>query len=167
MKATVTRVYLDTNIFIYALEETISLDGSIARFLIAATRGSQSFVTSELSLSELLVKPHREADGILINRYENFIQTSAWLNVPTVSRSVLAYAAVLRAKNKGLKLPDAIHLSTAIGSACSHFLTADTGILDSYDLLHPLYGGAESVQPLRIVRPDTPTLTSLLKSLAS
>ncbi|MCV9962104.1 type II toxin-antitoxin system VapC family toxin [Pararhizobium sp. BT-229] len=163
----VTRIYLDTNIFIYAFEETSQRSNLLAQLFTVSSSAGACFVISELSLSELLVKPYRDADDVMIDQYEGFLLTSDWLEVLSVVRPTLAYAAVLRSQNKGLKLPDAIHLSTAIGASCSHFLTGDMGIVDTYELIHLRYGITKKAQPLTVIRPDEPTLNSLLKSLAA
>lgn len=163
----VTRIYLDTNIFIYAFEEAGQRSNLLAQLFSVSSRSAACFVTSELSLSELLVKPYRQADDVMIDQYEGFILTSDWLEVLPVARPTLAYAVVLRSQNKGLKLPDAIHLSTAIGASCSHFLTGDMGIADTYELIHFRYGVTKKAQPLAVVHPDEPTLASLLQSLTS
>jgi len=64
-------------------------------------------------------------------------------------------------------LPDAIHLSTAIGTGCTHILTDDRGIKDEYRLRYRQDGFAGETAPLTVIRPDEPTLTSLLQSLIS
>src|ERR1043165_4059637 len=73
----------------------------------------QRLVTSELTLSELVVKPLELQRADLIQVYDNWMITNPYLEVVPISRDVLFKAALLRAKNKSLKLPDAIHLTTA------------------------------------------------------
>lgn len=158
------RVYLDTNIFIYTFEEVGNIGSLLSRCITAGQRSGARFVTSELTLSELLVKPHRDGNHALIDRYEALIQTNNWLEVQPVGRPVLAYAAALRARNKGLKLPDAVHFATAVAGDCSYFLTGDNGILESYDL-HPAFGIPDNSASLQIIRPDEATLTALLEDL--
>ena len=50
--------------------------------------------------------------------------TSAWLAMVPVSRTILIDAARLRA-NSGLRLPDAIHVATAVAAGCPIFLSND------------------------------------------
>ncbi len=57
-----------------------------------------------------------------------------------------------------LKLPDAIHLATALGTGCSHILTDDRGI------------GRASLPAdaqIEILRPDATTLDALIQELSA
>ncbi|MBB3655802.1 putative nucleic acid-binding protein [Rhizobium sp. BK650] len=160
----VSRIYLDTNIFIMAFERRDETSDRLAQLLAAGdTDVEPKFVTSELTLSELLVTPYRQNDDSLIDTYEGLILTSSWLEVLPVAPPTLRYAAVLRSQYGSLKLPDAIHLSTAIGANCSHILTDDRGIRDEYRLIHRRYGQSAEARPLTVLRPDEPTLSSFLK----
>jgi predicted nucleic acid-binding protein len=161
----ISRIYLDTNIFIVAFERRDELSDRLA-LLFSTRQSSQTrFVTSELTLSELLVVPYRDNDDSLIDTYESLILTNNWLEVVPVAQPTLRYAAVLRSQYRSLKLPDAIHLSTAIGTNCSHILTEDRGINGEYRLQHPRYGIVTDAPSLQTIRLDGSTLTSLLKSL--
>jgi predicted nucleic acid-binding protein len=164
----VERVYLDTNVFIMLSEKTHRLQQLLVE-LIAAQPISKSpmFGTSELTLSELLVKPHQTGDDRLIHSYESLILNSEWLHVRPVDRAVLYCAAVLRAQYRHLKLPDAIHVSSAIGQGCSHFLSDDHGIKDQFDVVHRRQGGSRFAPSLTVLRPDEPTLTSLIESICA
>lgn len=118
------RLYLDTNIFIYALE---NLDpwGSIAgRIMQAIDAGECTAVTSELTLAECLVKPLQIGRIDFIKAYSDAIQPRHFLIVPPVDRAVLVRAAELRAQHL-IKLPDAIHAATAILNRCELYLTND------------------------------------------
>jgi len=162
------RIYLDTNIFIFAFEEKNERSKLLGRlFAPSLDRAKPLLVTSELTLSEVLVRPFQDGDNLLIDAYDGFLTACDWLDVLPVVRPTLWYAAVLRSQYQKLKLPYAIHLSTAIGAECSHFLTADEGIESSYHLSHGRYGATKNGKPLSVIRPDEPTLTSLLQSLAA
>ncbi|MDQ0420333.1 putative nucleic acid-binding protein [Peteryoungia aggregata LMG 23059] len=164
----VKRVYLDTNVFIMLSEKSHQLQRLLTNAIAAQPMGSPPvFATSELTLSELLVKPHQMGDDTLIEGYESLIQSSDLLDVRPVDHGVLYYAAVIRAQYGHLKLPDAIHVSSALGQGCSHFLTDDQGIKDRYDLVHTRYGSLAGSASLTILRPDEPTLTSLIESLSA
>ncbi len=112
----VERVYLDTNVFIMLSEKDHRLQQLLVRMISSQpSEKAAEFATSELTLSELLVKPYQAGDDTLINGYESLILNSEWLDVRPVDRAVLYYAAALRAQYRHLKLPDAIHVSSAIG----------------------------------------------------
>lgn len=164
----VKRVYLDTNVFIMLSEKSHQLQRLLVNAIAAQPMGKPPvFATSELTLSELLVKPHQIGDVTLIEGYESLIISSDWLDVRPVDRGVLYYAAVIRAQYGHLKLPDAIHVSSALGQGCSHLLTDDQGIKDRYDVVHTRYGSLAGSASLTILRPDVPTLTSLIESLSA
>lgn len=164
----VERVYLDTNVFIMLSEKSHRLQQLLVEMISAQPfMKSPVFATSELTLSELLVKPHQTDDDALIDGYESLILKSDWLDVRPVDRGVLYYAAVIRAQYGHLKLPDAIHVSSAIGQGCSHFLSDDHGIKDQYHVVHKRNGSLSASADLSILRPDEPTLTALIESLSA
>lgn len=162
----VPRIYLDTNAFIFAVEEQSERSILLAELFSASEEADRCiFVTSELTLAEALVKPYRNLDDDLISRYDNMIRDSAWLDVQPVVRPTLWYAGVLRSQSR-MKLPDAIHLATAFGSDCTHFLTADKALSAINEIRHTRFG-ATKMKTIEMLPLDIPTLTSLLKSLAS
>ena len=119
------RIYLDTNIFIYAIESYSDYLVALEDVFEAADTGHLTVVTSELTLAEVLVKPLQEGDLDKQQAYCEALQSSESLAVAGVSREVLIEAAQIRASQK-LKLPDAIHLTTALQYQCSTFLTNDS-----------------------------------------
>lgn len=162
------RIYLDTNVFIMAFEGRDNVGELLLQLLLQRRNDLGSvFVTSELTLSELLVLPYRSLDHDLIDTYEAILVRSHWLDIEPVEMRILRHAAALRAQHPSLKLPDAIHISTAIGSGCLHILTADGGIKSGYRLASAHLATTVESPTLTILRPDEPTLTSLLQSLAS
>ena len=159
------KIYLDTNVFIAAFENRNELSDLLANLFTVDTEKVR-FATSELTLSELLVKPYKTADDAAIDLYEGMIQTSEWLDVLPVGRQMLSYAAVLRSQNPSLKLPDAIHVSTAFAADCSHLLTGDAGLKETYQIIHERYGMSKRSKPLTVIRPETATLRTLLEDFA-
>jgi predicted nucleic acid-binding protein len=134
------RIYIDTNILIVAFEGQGVLRDLTAQLLVSTPIGERPrLVTSEFTLSELLVKPYELKRDDLITLYDNWILTNDYLEVVPVVRDVLKDAAQLRARDKGLKLPDAIHLTTAIGTGCKYFLTGDRRISGQFgvEIVHP------------------------------
>ena len=118
------RVYLDTNIFIYAQERLEPYAAAISKLFQAIAAGGQEGATSELTLAECLVKPIANQDVELAALYRETLVTSDTLWVLPVTRDVLIRAAQLRATHR-LRLPDAIHASTAIEGGCATLLTND------------------------------------------
>jgi predicted nucleic acid-binding protein len=120
-------VYLDTNIFIYALEGFTEYRPVLTTLFAAVENKQLTIATSELTLAECLVKPCKDNNNKLKELYSSFIQTSYFLTVLPVDRECLIKSAELRAEI-GVKLPDAIHIASAIEYECEVFLTNDKAI---------------------------------------
>lgn len=160
----VERLYLDANILILLGEGRDERAVLLTELAAAQQPGEDNFLcTSELTLAEVLVKPYRENDDRLITQYENWMVPGGFIEIGPVHSSALRYAAVVRSQYKAVKLPDAIHISTAIGFGCSHFLTGDTRIPDSIELFHTRWGLTKGPAVLDILRPDTDILRKILK----
>jgi predicted nucleic acid-binding protein len=104
-------------------------DEAVARSLGAlfqrSVGGRISIVTSELTLSELIVEPPRQAADDLLDTYRDLFNPGSGIEVGVVDRTILLAAAQIRADHRALKLPDAIHLATAERAACTHLLSGD------------------------------------------
>jgi predicted nucleic acid-binding protein len=118
-------VYLDTNVFVYALEGYDQYRLPLSTVFEQIDRGSLQAVTSELPLAEVLVKPLSDRNPEREAAYHGALRPSACLHLMPVTRDVLVVAARLRAE-QGLKLPDAIHAATAQLTGCQQFLTNDS-----------------------------------------
>ncbi len=118
------RVYLDTNIIIYAVEGFADYADQIHALLEAMDTGEIVAITSELTLAETLVKPLKDQSLAIQQAYRTFLTPTIALEVIPISREILEDAAQLRASSK-LKLPDAIQLATAFRKHCDSFLTND------------------------------------------
>lgn len=121
------RVYLDTNIFIYALEGYPAFRPALTTLFESLDRRELTAVTSELTLAEALVKPLLDRHAERQAAYLQLLQPTVSLQVVPVSREVLIAAARLRAVAT-LKLPDAIHVATAQLTGCAYFLTNDARV---------------------------------------
>src|SRR6185312_2986825 len=136
----VRRLYLDTNVFI-AMAEGEDRLSSILYEMVGTQEPDEPFLyTSELSLAELIALPYRHSNDALIQLYDDWITDGGWLSVGPVARSVLWHAALIRSQYASIKLPDAIHLSTAIGFECAHFLTGDQRLPKNIELFHERWG---------------------------
>lgn len=120
-------VALDTQIFIYFIEEEKRFLPLVKPLFEAVDRGDLVGVTSGLSLMEVLVVPYRSGNFALAERYEALLTNSRNLRMIEVDRRVLKAAAQLRATFK-LKPPDAIQVAAALVGNCTSFLTNDREI---------------------------------------
>ena len=117
-------VYFDTNVFIYALDGHEDYAPVLEQlFGIIFDKGLQ-VITSELTLAECLVKPVKDSNQEAVQQFENHIQNSGTLTVKPVTRGILKGSAYARSQ-LSLKLPDAIHMATAIEHGCKTFITND------------------------------------------
>jgi len=118
-------IYLDANIFIYALEGIKPWDALLSELFIGMVNKEYTAITSSLSIAECLVMPFkRRAD--LISVYQEALTSSDYLNVVPITDDILISAAQLRAQT-GLKLPDALHLASAFAHQCQSLITNDAG----------------------------------------
>lgn len=117
-------VYLDTNIFIYALEAYVEYVSALTALFNAIDQGQFTAVTSELTLAECLVRPLIDQNTARQENYKQVLQSSAALRVVPISRNILIDAAQARASSN-LRLPDAIQASTCLRGMCETFLTND------------------------------------------
>lgn len=114
-------IYLDANVFIYAVEGDREIADPLRDlFDLFRTRRAVG-VTSELTLAEVL------AGAVEVRRrtYLNLIVWSRIFDLQPVTRDVLVETAEYL-KHSGMpKLPDAIHVVTAIRTGCRSILSAD------------------------------------------
>ncbi len=124
------RIYFDTNIFIEMIEEIGSETGLLLIDLFSANDGTlpASIFTSELTLAELLTGPYKTNNQELINTYDDILTPGGNVEICPVNRMILWQSAVFRSANSSIKLPDAIHVTTAVALGCTHFMTSDKGI---------------------------------------
>lgn len=122
------KVYLDTNIFIYAIEGHARYAEELRLLLKRIEVGELVAVTSELTLAEVLPGPLRMGNDKQASVFRHFLRSRPpTFNVLPVTRMILEEAANLRATTS-LKLPDAIHAATALLRKCEAFVTNDSKI---------------------------------------
>ncbi|WP_375462035.1 type II toxin-antitoxin system VapC family toxin [uncultured Enterovirga sp.] len=116
-------LYVDSNVLIGTFE--LGLGGTaLAHALLMSSQDSPRFITSEITVSEVLVAPFRSNDLDLVDFYHALFSQTVSLAVEPVTRGVLERAARLRAVSS-MKLPDAIHVATAALTPCSILLSRD------------------------------------------
>ena len=118
-------VYLDTNVFISAYEGTDARSDHLLSLFAAIARREFHATTSEMTLAELLPKPLSLGQASLASFYVDLLSQSGPLKVAPVTREVLLEAASLRGKTPTLKLPDAVHIATALQRECTALLSDD------------------------------------------
>jgi hypothetical protein len=116
------KLYLDANIIIMLGEGAGEITALLSELAVQQEPEEPPFLcTSEPTLAEVLVHPHRHQQDDLINLYDGWLTQGGFLELGPVHRDVLYYAALVRSAYRTIKLPDAIHIPTAIRLECSHF----------------------------------------------
>jgi predicted nucleic acid-binding protein len=112
-------------VFIAAFEHVGARSDHAWWIFHAIEQGEIVGATSELTLAELLVKPiENGADG-LASAYDEMIVPGPTFDVLPVRRDVLVAAAGIRARRSAVRLPDAVHLASALALNCTIFITDD------------------------------------------
>src|SRR5262249_10392404 len=117
-------VYVDTNVVIYLVERIEPYLSASAPLWDALEAGTQTVVTSQLTLLEVLVKPLREGNAVVADLFRNILLSTAGLSCLPITRGILATAPQVRAQYN-LKTPDAIHAATALDARSALFVTND------------------------------------------
>ena len=117
-----SRIFWDTNLFIYLFEDYGGLSKRVADLRIKMLERGDQLVTSTLTLGEVLVKPFERGDEELCRRYEEAIVATSLL-LPFDAKAARIYAR-LRC-DRSLRAPDAIQLACAAGAGVDLFITND------------------------------------------
>ena len=118
------QIYLDANVFIYAIEVYPKYSAIATELMTVIDAKILYGVTSELTLAELLVVPLRNKAANAIAAYEAIFLPGQTSKTVAVTRSVLRRSASIRAEFGG-KLPDAIHVASAVEAGCSALIATD------------------------------------------
>ncbi len=117
-----SRVFWDTNLFIYLFEDYGVLSKAVAQLRSKMLDRGDQLLTSTLTLGEILVKPTERNDSELCREYEHAILAAATIIAFDV-KAAKVYA-VLRSE-RSLKAPDAIQLACAASANVDLFVTND------------------------------------------
>jgi len=118
---------LDTMVFIYHFEENQIYSPLTFSIFESLEKGNFNAITSILTLLEILVKPKRENNSILTERYKILLETFPNLRVKTLDENIADIASSLRAKYN-INPPDAIQIATSLEAQADIFITNDTSL---------------------------------------
>jgi predicted nucleic acid-binding protein len=135
-KSVSSKLYFDANVFIYAVEGSDDIAGRLRTLVELLSNNLNLAVTSELALAEVLPK----ADPIRRRNYLELILYSGLFDLYPVTRDVLMETADYR-RIAGVsrpdaskphasmpRLPDAIHVVTAVRAGCGRMLSFDRAL---------------------------------------
>lgn len=118
-----SRIFLDTNIFIYLIEDEGDLGLRAGELLVQMSRRRDEVITSAMTLGEVLTKPTRENRRDLVDLYEDLLH-SPGIHIGDFTEAAARRYAGIRA-DKTIKSPDAIQLAVAATVGCDLFVTND------------------------------------------
>ena len=117
-----SRIFWDTNLFVYLLENKGELTEKVVSLRERMIERNDELLTSALTLGEILVKPMEAGNAILMRRYEQAIAASATV-VPFDQAAASVFAAVRQ--DRAIQPPDAIQLACASVAGVDLFITND------------------------------------------
>lgn len=117
-----SRIFWDTNIFIYLFENYGELSERAAELRSKMLVRGDRLLTSALTLGEVLVKPTEQQDLELCRKYEEAILATS-LVLPFDTKAAKTYAS-LRC-DRSLRAPDALQLACASAAGVDLFITND------------------------------------------
>ena len=117
-------VGLDTMVFIYHFEENRAYSPLTFSIFENLEEGNFNGITSILTLLETLVKPKKENNLLLTERYKLLFETFPNLQVKELNENIADIASSLRA-NYNINTPDAIQIATSLEARADIFITND------------------------------------------
>jgi predicted nucleic acid-binding protein len=117
-----SRVFWDTNLFIYLFGDYGSLSKKVEELRSKMLARGDQLLTSTLTLGEILVKPTERSNAELCLKYEYAISTAAVM-IPFDLQAAKIYAGLR--SGRSLKAPDAIQLACAANAGVDLFVTND------------------------------------------
>jgi predicted nucleic acid-binding protein len=118
-----SRIFFDTNLFIYLLEDHGERAARVSGILERISDRRDELLTSTFTLAEVLVKPLSAGDVAWADRYEGLL-SSPGVSLVAFDRASARIYALLR-QDRTMKPPDAIQLSCAASARCDLFITND------------------------------------------
>ncbi len=119
-------VYLDSNVYIYSLNDHPQL-GDAAQTIFRRLKGREHQLCASLfTVGELLVQPLRIDDEFRVASLRRFFRAPEVLLLPFTPEASLLYAR-LRARDR-VKPLDALHLACAATGGVDLFVTNDRGL---------------------------------------
>lgn len=117
-----SRVFWDTNLFIYLFEDYGALSARAADVRQRMLDRGDELLTSTLTLGEVLVKPGETGNAQLKSTYEEALTKTAML-LPFSREAARLYADIRR--DRSIRPPDAIQLACAAQARVDLFITND------------------------------------------
>ena len=148
--AAVSRIYLDSTIFIDAFEGTDDQASALQHLFVRFRARRQRGVTSEFTLAEVLGKESGRGWDWQKRFYIDLIASGVF-DLRPLSLAILVETGVFRRwgkkEGRAAKLPDAIHAVTARDAGCQYLFTTDKRFLtpDGVTVIAPDVAGFAAI----------------------
>ena len=116
------RVFWDTNLFIYLLEEYGEFTRKTEQLRSKMLERGDQLMTSTLTLGEILVKPAQAGRADICRQYEQLLAAAAIL-LPLDVAAARIYGSLR--SDRSLRAPDAVQLACAAAAGVDLFITND------------------------------------------
>ena len=117
-----SRIFWDTNLFIYLLEDYGRLSKAVVDLRKNMLARGDQLLTSALTLGEILVKPAEQANDELCRKYEEAITRASQI-LPFDLKAARLYSSIRC--DRSVRAPDAVQLACAGGGVVDLFVTND------------------------------------------
>lgn len=118
------RVYFDTNSIIYFLEQVAPFYKVVSPIFDEIGMDNIRALTSELTLTEALIKPLRDNNIPLVCDVKDLLLDPELFTLTKTHKKLFIHAAELGGRG-GLRTADAIHFASAIENDCNYLITND------------------------------------------
>jgi predicted nucleic acid-binding protein len=118
------KAFLDTNLFIYLIEENELHLNKVHNLLQFLEKNGYEIITSTLTLGEILTKPYKDNRLDLVETYKDFFSE---MELVELNSEIASLFAKVRADYK-IKTPDAVQLASAVYAKSELFVTNDDGL---------------------------------------
>ena len=135
------KIYFDTNIFIYFVEQYNENEKSFLEEII----NQNKIITSEITIAECFATSKNKE---IKKEYEKLIYNKPKINAEKIDEEILKIAAE-NACAYNLKLPDAIHIATALKNQCDVMYTNDKDFKKIKEKISILYDISKSINSLK------------------
>jgi predicted nucleic acid-binding protein len=119
-----SRIYWDTMLFVYLLEDHPTYGSIVNRIRLRMQEREDDLYTASLSLGEILVAPYRCNEPVRMKKVEEFFRNAGIKILPFSANTARHYANIRSRMN--VSPPDAIHLACAAEAGVDLFLTNDS-----------------------------------------
>lgn len=117
-------VFLDTAPLIYFIEGHSEYQEVLERLFKLNDENYFKFLTSSITLLEVLVKPIRDGETEIVEQYKTILTNAAGIDIFDITSQIAAKAAEVRS-TYNIRTPDALQVATAIERKADYFLTND------------------------------------------